>query len=144
MKIQRLLQLLECVDNAALKKPFLEASLAIELAYQFELPNAKVDSVIGYFEQFHAETAKRVIAEVNELYPFSVNVTYNMTVDAYKNRYTLCFEPRLLTSQDIAAQLTRPAFEASVDKLHLEAIGGKYGSMLRSDLSDFIRRFITQ
>lgn len=142
MKIQRLLQLLDCVDNAALKKPFLEAALAIELAYQFDLPNARVDSVIAHFEQFHAEMAKRIIGEVNELYPFAVNVTYNMTVDAYKNRYTLCYEPRLLSCEDIAAQLARPAFEASVDKLHLEAIEGKYSSILRSDLSDFIRRFV--
>lgn len=141
MKIQRLLQLLDTVKEAHLRKPFLETCLAIELAYQFELPSSKVDSVVAYFEQFHAETSKRVISEVNELYPISVNVSYNLVVDAYRNRYVLCHEPRLISCDDIAKQLNRPAFEASVDQVHLEAIQNNQAGLLRNDLSEFIRRF---
>jgi len=142
MKIQRLLQLLEGCDRPELRKPFLESCLAIELGYSFTLPSSPVESPVAHFDQFHAETAKRVIGEVNEMYPFSTNVTYNMVVDVYRNRYTLCHEPRLLSCEDIAAQLQRPAFNASVDKVHVEVLSGGYANLLRGDLSEFVRRFI--
>lgn len=142
MNITRLLQLLDAVPNAAERKPFLETALAVELGYCFPLPSSKVDSVVVHFEQFHADITKKVIGQLNEMYPFSINVTYNMVVDIYKNRYTLCHEPRLLSVEDICAQLRRPAFQASVDAAHAEAINNNVGGLMRSDLSEFIRRFI--
>lgn len=142
MKLQRLLQLLEGCEKPELRKPFLETALAIELGYAFTLPSAAVDSVVAHFEQFHAETAKRVIGEMNELYPFSVNVTYNMVVDVYRNRYVLCHEPRQLSCTDIVAQLKRPAFEQSVDPVHAEVLNCGYGNLLRSDVAEFVRRFV--
>lgn len=142
MNIARLIQLLGAVENAELRKPALETALAVELGYSFSLPSEKVESVIAHFEQFHAEAAKRVIGEVNEMYPFAMNVTYNMVVDVYKNRYTVCHEPRLLSVQDISAQLSRPAFAASVDAVHAEVLNVGVAAVLRSDLADYIRRFI--
>lgn len=142
MNITRLLQLLEAVANPAERKPFLETALAVELGYTFPLPSSKVDSVVVHFEQFHADIVKKVIGQLNEMYPFSVNVTYNMVVDIYRNRYTLCHEPRLLSVEDICAQLRRPAFEASVDEVHASVLNNSVGGLMRSDLSDFIRRFI--
>lgn len=142
MKIQRLLQLLESCPKPELRKPFLETALAIELGYAFSLPTAKVESVIAHFEQFHAEAAKRIIGELNEMYPFSVNVTYNMAVDVYKNRYTICHEPKLLSIADICSQLQRPAFEASVDAAHATVLNEGMGGLLRSDMADFVRRYI--
>lgn len=142
MNITRLLQLLEGVANPADRKPFLETALAVELGYTFPLPATKVDSVVVHFEQFHADITKTVIGRLNEMYPFSVNVTYNMVVDIYKNRYVLCHEPRLLTVEDICVQLRRSAFEASVDKQHADVLNQSVGGLMRSDLSDFIRRFI--
>ncbi|MNI92264.1 hypothetical protein D3C73_1500370 [compost metagenome] len=65
-----------------------------------------------------------------------------MVVDVYRNRYTVCYEPRLLSCEDIAAQLRRPAFEASVDKVHSEVLSAGYANLLREDLAEFIRRFI--
>ncbi len=142
MKIQRLMQLLDCVDDALLRKPFLEAALALELAYSFALPTTKVDSVVAHFEQFHADVAKRVIGEVNELFPIAVTVTYNMVVDLYKNRYVICHEPRLLNWSDVRTQLSRPAFAASVTPQHLEVLNGQHSNVLRSELGEFIHRFV--
>lgn len=142
MQIQRLLKLLESCEKPELRKPFLETALAVELGYAFGLPSAPVDSVVAHFEQFHAEAAKKVIGEVNELYPIAVNVTYNMVIDVYRNRYALCHEPRNLTVSDIVAQLSRPAFEQSVDQVHARVLNEGYGNLLRSDLAEFVRRFV--
>lgn len=142
MKIQRLLQLLESVPKPELRKPFLETALAVEIAYSLALPSGRVESVVAHFDQFHAEQVKQIIGEVNELYPFNVNVTYNMVVDAFKNRYVICHEPCLLTADDIAAQLRRPAFQMSVDPVHAEVLQAGYSKLLRDDLCEFIRRFI--
>lgn len=142
MNITRLNELLGAVANPAERKPFLETALAVELGYSFPLPASKVDSVVVHFEQFHADVTKEVIGRLNEMYPFSVNVTYNMVVDIYKNRYVLCHEPRLLTVEDICAQLRRSAFEASVDEVHANVLNNSVGGLMRSDLSDYIRRFI--
>lgn len=142
MNITRLLQLLEAVQNPAERKPFLETALAVELGYTFPLPSTKVDSIVVHFEQFHAEVTKKVIGQLNEMYPFSVNVTYNMVVDIYKNRYVLCHEPRLLSVEDICVQLRRSAFEASVSPTHASVLNNSVGGLMRGDLSDFIRRFI--
>jgi len=142
MKIARLIQLLDTVEKSELRKPALETALAIELGYAFALPSAKVDSVVAHFEQFHAEAAQRVIGEVNEMYPFSVTVTYNMVVDVYKNRYVVCHEPRLLSIQDLCAQLSRPAFAASVDAAHASVLNEGMAGLLRSELADYIRRFV--
>lgn len=142
MKIQRLQQLLDTCENAELRKPFLETALAVELGYAFPLPSAPVESVVAHFEQFHADIAKRVIGEMNELYPFSVNVAYNMALDVYRNRYLICHEPRSLTCADICAQLARPSFENSVTPKHAQVLSGNYANLLRSDLADFVRRFI--
>jgi hypothetical protein len=142
MNITRLLQLLEAVPNPAERKPFLETALAVELGYTFPLPGSKVDSIVMHFEQFHADVVKRVIGQLNEMYPFSVNVTYNMVVDIYKNRYVLCHEPQLLSVEDICVQLRRPAFEASVDAVHASVLNNSVGGLMRSDLSEFIRRFV--
>ena len=142
MNISRLLQLLSAVERPELRKPFLETALAVELGYSFPLPSGKVDSIVSHFEQFHADVSKRVIGELNEMYPFSVNVTYNMVVDIYRNRYTLCHMPELLTCEDICSQLRRPAFEASVDAVHSEVLKGDVASMMREDLGSFVRRFV--
>lgn len=142
MNISRLLQLLSAVERPELRKPFLETALAVELGYSFPLPSGKVDSIVSHFEQFHADVSKRVIGQLNEMYPFSVNVTYNMVVDVYRNRYTLCHEPQLLSVEDICSQLRRPAFEASVDAVHSEVLKGDVASMMREDLGGYIRRFI--
>jgi len=142
MNITRLLQLLDSCEKPEMRKPFLETALAIELAYQFALPSTVVESPVAHFEQFHAQVAKTVIGQVNELYPFSVNVVYNMVVDTYVNRYTLCHEPRKLSCSDISAMLKRPAFQDTVDVVHADALHSGYANLLRSDLSEFIRRFI--
>ncbi|MNO09326.1 hypothetical protein D3C81_2324160 [compost metagenome] len=63
-------------------------------------------------------------------------------MDVYKNRYVICHEPQLLSCDDIAAQLRRPAFQASVDAVHSEVLNVGYGKLLRDDLAEFIRRFI--
>lgn len=144
MNIQKLLQILDACEDPALRKAFLETTLAVELGYSLTLPSAKVESVVAHFEQFHAETVKRVIGEVNEMYPFATQVTYNMVVDMYKNRYAICFEPRLLSCEDIAAQLSRPAFQSSVDPVHARVLNEKYAIVLREDMAAFIRRFIPQ
>lgn len=142
MNIARLIQLLDTIQKPELRKPALETALAIELGYAFPLPSGKVESVIAHFEQFHADTVKRVIGEVNEMYPFSMNVTYNMVVDVYKNRYTIAFEPKLLSVEDICAQLSRPAFSVSVDEVHASVLKEGMGGLLRSDLAEFVRRFV--
>jgi hypothetical protein len=142
MKLNRLLQLLESCPSADLRKPFLETALAIELGYAFALPTTPVDSVVAHFDQFHADAAKKVIGELNNLYPFSVNVTYNMVVDVYRNRYVLCHVPSELTCEDICAQLSRPAFEQTVDAVHAKVLTQGYGNLLRSDLAEFVRRFV--
>jgi len=142
MKLQRLLQLLDSCANPELRKPFLEMTLAIELGYSFALPAAPVDSVVAHFEQFHASVTKEVIGQMNEMYPFSINVTYNMVVDVYRNRYSLCHEPRQLSCSDIAAQLARPAFEQSVSKVHADVLNCGYSNLLRTDLAEFVRRFV--
>ena len=144
MNIQKLLQILDTCENPAQRKTFLETVLGVELGYSLSLPSARVESVVAYFEQFHAEMVKRVLSEVNEMYPFAVNVTYNLVVDVFKNRYVICHEPALLSCEDIAAHLSRPAFAASVDVAHAEAILSKNSAVLRSDIGQFIRRFITQ
>lgn len=142
MKIARLIQLLDTIQQPEMRKPALETALAIELGYAFDLPSGKVESIIAHFEQFHAETVKRVIGEMNEMYPFSMNVTYNMVVDVYKNRYTIAFEPSLLSIEDICAQLSRPAFAASVDAAHANVLQQGMGGLLRSDLAEYVRRFV--
>ena len=143
MNIARLNQILADIERPELRKPFLETALAIELGYAFPLPATKVDSVVVHFEQFHADVTKRVIGNLNEMYPFSVNVTYNMVVDIYRNRYTLCHEPRLLSIEDICFELRRPAFQASVTPAHAEALqASTLGRLMRDDLADYLRRFI--
>ncbi|MNP89084.1 hypothetical protein D3C85_14840 [compost metagenome] len=144
MNISSLLKILDTCERPELRKPFLESVLAVELGYSLSLPSAKVESVVAHFEQFHAEAVKRVIGEVNEMYPLAVNVVYNMVVDVYKNRYTICHEPRLISCEDIAAQLSRPAFQASVDAVHAEVMCLNNALLLRSDVGQFIRRFITE
>lgn len=141
MNITRLMELLNEVP-AQDRKAFLETALAVELGYSFPLPANKVDSVVVHFEQFCAPVVKEVIGRLNEMYPFSINVTYNMAVDVYKNRYVLCHEPRLLTVEDICVQLKRSAFEASVDAQHACVLNNSVGGLMRGDLSEFIRRFI--
>ncbi|MCY1278820.1 hypothetical protein D9M68_19510 [compost metagenome] len=142
MNISRLIQLLDTIPEAAMRKPALETAIAVELGYAFDLPGGKVESIIAHFEQFHAEPAKRVIAELNEMYPFSINVVYNMVVDVYKNRYTIAYEPRLLSVEDICGHLARPAFKASVDPVHANVLVLGMGGLLRSELTDFVRRFV--
>lgn len=142
MKIERLVALLEKCEDVEKRKPFLEVCLAVELSYRLELPPTKVDSVVTHFEQFHAELVKRVIGEVNEVYPISVNVCYNLVVDSYKNRYVLCHEPTVLSGEDICHQLCRATFEQSVTPNHLEAVKGPFSKLLRSDLNEFVGRFI--
>lgn len=141
MDIIRLSEILSTV-GAEDRKALVETSLAIELGYTFGLPSCKVDSVVAYFEQFHAEVVKRVIGGLNELYPFSVQTTYNMVVDVYRNRYVLCHEPGLLTSDDICQQLKRQAFEATVDQKHACVLNVAVSPLLRNDLTGYIRRFV--
>ena len=141
-------ELLKHLDDAARldsgldRKAFLEVSLAAELAFAITLPSGPVASVVGYFEETHAAQVKRVIAEVNELFPISILTTYNATVDCYKARYTLCHEPRLLTGQDIGTMLNRPAVGAALTEAHRNALFGLYSNTLRSGLADFITRYV--
>jgi hypothetical protein len=142
MNISRLIQLLDTIPEAQSRKPALEVAIAIELGYAFDLPSGKVESIVAHFEQFHSDNAKRVIGELNEMYPFAVNVVYTMVVDVYKNRYTVAYEPRLLSVEDICAQLSRPAFQASVSAVHANVLQTGMGGLLRSELTEFVRRFI--
>jgi hypothetical protein len=142
MNISRLIQLLDTIPEAAMRKPALETAVAVELGYAFDLPSGKVESIVAHFEQFHAEGAKRVLGELNEMYPYAINVTYNMMIDVYKNRYTVAYEPRLLSVEDICGQLARPAFMASVDAVHANVLVLGMGGLLRSELTDYVRRFI--
>jgi len=143
MNITRLNQLLAAVERPEMRKAFLETALAVELGYAFPLPSTKVDSVVVHFEQFHADVTKRIIGNLNEMYPFSVNVTYNMVVDIYRNRYTICHEPRLMTIEDICSELRRPSFQASVDPVHAEVLQtNMLGRLMRDDLAEYLRRFI--
>lgn len=142
MNIQKLLQILDTCENPAQRKTFLETVLGVELGYSLSLPSARVESVVAYFEQFHAEVVKRILSEVNEMYPFAVNVTYNLVVDVFKNRYVICHEPRLLSAEDIMGHLQRPAFMTAVDEAHACVLREKHTCVLREEVSNFIRRFI--
>ena len=142
MKMQRLLEIVDKCESIEQRKKFVEVALGLELSYSLPLPSGKVDSVIAYFEEHHTELVQRVISELNEIYPISVNVTYNIVVDSYKNRYCLCHEPRALSISHICSQLSRASFEQSVTPEHLTALQGPYSSLGRSELSDFIGRYI--
>lgn len=141
MDIIRISELLSTV-NAEDRKALVETALAVELGYSFTLPASKVDSVVAYFEQFHAESVKRVIGGLNEVYPFSTQLTYNLVVDIYRNRYVLCHEPQLLTVDDICQQLKRQAFEATVDQKHACVLTAAVSPLLRKDMAGYIRRFV--
>lgn len=141
MDIIRLSEILStvCAED---RKALVETALAIELGYSFALPSSKVDSVVAHFDQFYAEVVKRVIGGLNEIYPFSTQITYNMVIDIYRNRYILCHEPALLTSDDICQQLRRAAFEATVDQKHACVLNTAISPLLRKDLTGYIRRFV--
>jgi hypothetical protein len=145
MKITDLLKHLDDaarLDSSLDRKAFLEVSLAAELAFAVTLPSGPVASVVAYFEEMHASQVKRVISEVNELFPIGIITTYNVTVDCYKARYALCHEPRLLTAQDIGTMVNRPAVGAALTDAHRTALFGQYACTLRSGLADYITRYV--
>jgi hypothetical protein len=144
MKITDLLLHLDSACGAATdKKAYLEAALAVELAFVFSIPTQPVESIVAHFEQMHGELAKRVIGEVNEMYPIATQVCYNLCVDFYKTRYVLVHEPRLLSSEDISRLMCRPSVDASILEKHREALGNQYFGTARATLRDFAGRYVT-
>lgn len=143
MKITDLLEYIDTsCDVATNKKAFLEVSLAVELAFAMQLPSQPVNCVVSYFEEFHAEKTRRVIGEINEMYPISVQVCYNLTVEYFKARYTMVHEPRLLTNSDIARLMSRPAVINSASEEHCEAMATQYFSSTRAVLAEFVGRYV--
>lgn len=148
MKITELLKLLDDAAAAAPterpfdRKAFLEVALAAEIAWNLPLPSAPVASLVEQFETLHADLVKRIIADVNEMSTISVQVCYNLVVDLYKARYTIVYEPRLLTSNDLAQLLSRPAVQVAMTEEQKAALYSQYSNCLRSGLSEFLVRYM--
>lgn len=130
------------VPDGGNKKAFLEVSLAVELAYAFSLPSAPVVSVVAHFDQFHADTAKRVISEINEMYPVSVQSTYNLVVDLYKTRYDMVHEPRKLESSLLADIGRACQMTSSLSDAHRDALYNAYSRQARGQFADYITRHV--
>lgn len=144
MNIQRLLQLVETVQDPMQRKSYLEVMLAIELGYHIALPSEKVDSIVAHLEQFHAPVVKRVIGEINELYPFNVTSTYNLVVDVYRQRYLICHCPGQLNASAITSMLEGAQFKEALMPRHLDALKcGSYDQVVRNELREFVNRFFT-
>lgn len=143
MKITELLQHLEsaCFGTGD-RKAYLEVTLAAELAWSVALPSMPVANVVQFFEDSAGSVVKRVIGEINEMYPISTQVCYNLAVDMYKGRYTLVHEPRLLSGEDIARLMSRSAVQCAMTEDHQTALGNNYSSMMRSNLAEFITRYV--
>lgn len=142
----KITDLLKCLDQACPegqnKKVFLEMALAVEIGFSAALPSSPVASVVQYFEEMTGPLAKRVIGEINEMYPISVQTCYNSAVDFYKARYALVHEPRLLTNSDVASLLNRSATSACLTDDQAAAVFNTYASTARSSFADFITRYI--
>lgn len=143
MNIVELLKHLDsaCWDSVN-RKAYLEVCLATELAFALPLPTMPVGNVVQQFEDVGGTQAKRVIGEINEMYPISTQVCYNLTVDFYKARYTMVHEPRLLTGEDMARLLNRGAVQCAMSDAHKDALFNNYAGMTRSSLSEFITRYV--
>lgn len=143
MKITELFQHLDqaCWDNTN-RKAFLEVCLAAEIAFSIGLPSQPVSSVVQYFEEFGGDTAKRIIGEINEMFPISTQVCYNLTVDFYKGRYVMVHEPRLLSGEDIARLLNRAATQSAMTDAHKDALYNNFASLTRSRLAEFVTRYV--
>jgi hypothetical protein len=143
MNIVELLKHLDtaCWDNTN-RKAFLEATLAAEIAYAVTLPSMPVANVVQYFEESSSSQAKRIIGEINEMFPISTQVCYNLTVDMYKARYTMVHEPRLLSGEDIARLLNRTAVQVAMTEDHKTALFNSYAGTTRSSLAEFITRYV--
>lgn len=141
-----IVELLKHLDNACWdstnRKAFLEATLAAEIAFAVTLPSMPVANVVQYFEDSASSQAKRIIGEINEMFPISTQVCYNLTVDMYKARYTMVHEPRLLTGADISRLLNRPAVQAAMTEDHTNALYNNYADTTRSSLAEFITRYV--
>lgn len=142
----KITELLKHLDDACFgtgdRKAYLEVTLAAELAFSVALPSLPVANVVQFFEDSAGSVVKRVIGEINEMYPISTQVCYNLAVDLYKGRYTLVHEPRLLSGEDIACLLSRPAVKCAMTNDHRDALYSNYSSMMRSSLSEFITRYV--
>lgn len=144
MKVQRLNELLSGIENPLERKPCLELALAVETAYKLELPATPVDSIVVHFEQYHADTVKRIIGDVNELFPVAVMVTYNLIIDVYRTRYCLCHNPRALNSEQIRSILNNDVMVTTMTPEHKDAlVNCDKSTLLRKDLSEYLCRFIT-
>lgn len=143
MNIIELLKHLDsaCWDNTN-RKAYLESCLAAEIAYAVTLPSMPVANVVQYFEDNASTQAKRIIGEINEMYPISVQVCYNLSVDMYKARYTMVHEPRLLSGEDISRLLNRAAVQCAMTDAHKDALFNNYASTTRSCLAEFITRYV--
>lgn len=142
----KITELLENLNNACFgsgdRKAYLEVTLAAELAWSVTLPSMPVANVVQFFEESAGSVVKRVIGEINEMYPISTQVCYNLAVDMYKGRYTLVHEPRLLSGEDIARLMSRSAVQCAMTEDHKTALGNNYSSMMRSNLAEFITRYV--
>lgn len=142
----KITDLLEHLDSACFgtgdRKAYLEVTLAAELAWSIALPSMPVANMVQFFEESAGDVVKRVIGEINEMYPISTQVCYNLAVDLYKGRYTILHEPRLLTGEDIARLMCRPAVQCAMTDDHKAALGNNYCSMMRGNLAEFITRYV--
>lgn len=142
----KITDLLKHLDSACFgevdRKAYLEACLAAELAFSVTLPSMPVANVVQFFEESAGSVTKRVIGEINEMYPISTQVCYNLTVDMYKARYTLVHEPRLLSGEDISRMMCRPAVNAAATEQHKNALFNNYAGMTRSCLAEFVTRYV--
>lgn len=143
MNIVELLKHLDSVCGDGVdRKAYLEVCLGAELAFAIPLPTMPVGNVVQQFEDVGGAQAKRVIGEINEMFPISTQICYNLAVDFYKARYTMVHEPRLLNGGDISRLLCRPAVECAMTETHQNALFNNYAGMTRSSLSEFITRYV--
>lgn len=143
MKLTELLNHLEraCADGVS-KKAYLETAIAIELAFAMALPSQRVDCPVAYFEQMHQALAQRVIGEVNELFPISLQSAYKLTVDLYIARYKLVHEPRLLDATQISNLLDSTAVRGTLTDDYRKALYCSYLNVGRSTMADFVGRYV--
>lgn len=143
MKLTQLLNHLDqaCAEGVS-KKAYLEVSVATELAWAFSLPSQKVDCPVAYFEQMHQALAQRVIGEVNELFPISMQAAYKLCVDLYVARYTLVHEPRKLDANQVSSLMDNVQVRNVLTDDQRKGLYCSYLNVGRATMADFIGRYV--
>ena len=63
-------------------------------------------------------------------------------MDLYKARYAIVYEPRLLSTMDLAAMLSRPSVQVGLTEAQKTALYNQYANCLRGGLADFLVRYM--